>query len=252
MKEQTRKIVNFWKKSFGRDKNCLRVFLYDLLFFAIIIPCIYVFFKLIEMKAQSLRVGDLEQYLATASAAELQMLSTHLRGFVFYFCIGVTILFLVALFGYTLSRSLIWNRLTGKRFYAGKYAKFLVLNLMMFLVFAAFIIFYVFVLMKFRPIVFLVLLYFILLLIMYVVFLIKMSYARTSSIFRSIRLGFEKINWTVYLLLLPLYAVFLAASFFLSMMLSKWVLADFTATIILLVMFWTWMRKFMINADAVK
>jgi len=249
MKAQTRKLVNLWKKSFKQDMTFVYVLLYDILFFAVFGGLAYLFFKLIEKRAASLRIVDLENYLAIATPAELQSLSVHLRSFVIFFCIGALILFLVWLFGYALSRSLIWNRLTGKKFYFHKYARFLVLCLLMFIVlFVCFIVYLP--LLQIRPVVFTVLLYFIALLVFYVMFLIKMSYARTKRIFRSIALGFEKINWTVYFLLIPVFAVFAVISFIINVLLIGRILTNIIVTVLLLIIFWTWMRIFVAKTDA--
>ena len=243
-------IWNKFKESWRVDIRFLYVFLLDLLFYAIFVPCflLYVFFinKKAEILGNILGTQDVASYMTAASEFELSLMTIDMKSFVLTFIIGAIIVFLIGLFAYSLSRILLWNLLAKKKFNFVKYLKFNLLNLM--LLISLLIVGLIYSLLMFiSRLVFAILFLFLALAVIYFIFILYLEFVKTGRIFHSIGNTFKKMDKRVYLLSLP---VFLIISFILTVIglfISQNLYSIIAAAVYIL--FAVWMRFFVFETQ---
>lgn len=248
--------MEYWntlKNSFKLDKRFIFVILFDLLFYAIIIPCFFAYAYLINKQAEIMQnlIGteDIASYLFSASPAEISFLTGDMRVLVLTFVAGAIILFLIGLFSYSLSRSLIWNYLLEKKFSLKRYLKFNVLNLILLIAF--FIIFSIYsILMLLSRWVFGIILIFFMLAIFYFIFALYIEYSRTGRIFHSIGNAFKRMDKKVYLLSLPVFIIIIIISIAIGLFIAQSLYT--IVTVLLIIVFAGWMRVLVLEMQKKK
>ena len=241
-------IKNF-KESLKLGNKFWLVVLMDLIFYAIFVPVFFIYGFIVNKKAlylqQVIGTTDVLNYLETASALEINMMTADLRGFIIVFLVGILIVFLIGLFSYSYSRSLIWNYLLERKFNFLKYLKFNWLNLLLLIALAILIALYSFF-MIINQILFGIILLFLMIGIMYFIFALYIEYTKTGRIFHSIGNAFMLMDKKVYLLCLPVFIIISLISFIISLFVGQTL--NSIISIILLILFATWMRIFILKS----
>jgi len=246
------KITNQWNlflKSFTLKPVFFFIIAYDLIFYAIITPCILIYKNIQLKKAAALRIANLETYVATASPAEMQALIQSMKSFIYFTIIGAILLLLIALFSYSFSRTLIWNYLLKKKFNTKKFLKFNLLNLFLGL-FTLFLLSILLVFIRISLPIFITLFYFILVAIFLFIFLLYMNYINIGKIFKSLALTVEKFNKKIgiaYLFSIAVFAVILLLMFLLNLIIRT-PYASTVTSLALLIIFTAWMRLYILSA----
>jgi len=130
-------------RSFRFGKDYLYTLGLDVLFFGIIALALYSFNKLVTQQAYLISNGkttvELKQMLMSMDPVKAQAMLASLKSFVFTFVVGIVILVVGGFLLYSLSRKLIWNRLTGHK---TKYWRWNILNLVLLIPLLIYLIFY--------------------------------------------------------------------------------------------------------------
>jgi hypothetical protein len=238
------------KDSLKLDKRFLFVLLYDILFYIIIIPSVYVYIYFINKQTELMKslIGteDIASYIASASPTEISFLTGDMRALVLTFIIGAVIVFLIGLFSYSLSRSLIWNYLSKKKFDIIRYLKFNVLNLILFFAFLIIFGIYAFLMVLSRT-VFGIILIFFMLAIFYFIFSLNLEFIRTGRIFHSIGNAFKRMDKKVYLLSLPVFIIIGVIAVVFGLFFAQ--ILYTTIVVLLLIIFASWMRIFVLETQ---
>lgn len=201
-------IMRKFLSSFKPKKEHGIAIVLDLVFYAIMIPLAICYITWLGKKAAILSL--LMEMETTTSVEQMQPAMTSLSSFFMFLIWGAVILVIVALFAYSLSRTLIWNYLLKKKFELKKYLKFDLLNLILFIA-AAVILIACALLLWVNPIVAVILIFLALAIIIFFVMLAKMEYTKSGKIFAAIGSAFSRIDSKTalaWLLYVPVFAVF--------------------------------------------
>jgi len=121
--------------SFKFKKEYWYSLLIDTGFLGIIGLVMFFFGSLIQRKAYLISQGrtaeQLQQMILSMQSEQMQAYLSSLKSFVLVFALGMIIILVGGLFLYSLSRSLIWNRLLEKKFSKKRYWKWNLLNLVL-------------------------------------------------------------------------------------------------------------------------
>ena len=238
-------MVIFWK-SF-KDRRIGLVFIYDILFYIIFIPIFLLFSIIINNQAKALESvlsTDLSSYLLSASQIEIALATADLKAFVLTLIIGGIAVFLIGLFAYSLSRSLIWNYLLKKRFSIKKYLKMNVLNFILLIALTIIFTFYAFLLLLSRTVFGIILLFFALAII-YFMFTLYIEYTLTGRIFYSIGNAFKMMDKKVYLLSLPVFIIIGLITVGIGLLVNE--VLSLIISLILISLFMSWMRVYAVE-----
>lgn len=119
---------NDLKGSFRPDINCLKIILFDAIFYLISMPSLLLIGWLIKRKAESMSTIDLSPDLVTRPPQEIIAASSEIRSIFFFLIGGIILASLIILFSWSLSRALIYLNLEKKKLTAKNYFKFVGLN----------------------------------------------------------------------------------------------------------------------------
>lgn len=243
--------MKYWKSFI--DKRIGLTAVYDILFYAIIIPSIMLYAFVVNRQshylADVLGKGDIQSYLLSASQAEVALATANLRAFVLTFIIGAIVVFLVGLFSYSLSRTLIWNYLLKKKFSVKKYLKMNVLNIILMIALLIIFVLYSLLLLINRTIFGIIFLFFALAVI-YFMFALYTEYTLTGRIFYSIGNAFKMMDKRVYLLSMPVFIIIGLITVGIGLVINE--IASIIISIILIVLFMSWMRIFVLRTSKKK
>jgi len=245
-----KKTWQIFKESWKLDIRFLLVILFDLLFYAIIVPCFFLYAFLTNRSAGILQsilgAKDTASYLSTASQFEISMMTGNLKSFVILFIAGAVILFFVGLFSLALSRTLIWNYLLKKRFSFKRYLKMALLIIVLF-VGIIIVLLVSSVVMLLNRTAFSILFSLLMLFLFYFVFNAKINFTKTGKIFDSIGNAFKNIDRNVYLLCLIPFIVVMLITFATSFMFAQ--VLNIIISMILIILFSSWMRLFVLETQ---
>lgn len=247
--------MNAWetfKESFKLKMNFVNVILLDLIFYVIAVPCFYLSAFLINNKASQIDMPALQAAMASTQTAEqVQAVLGDVKSMVIVMILIAAMFFVVSLFAYSLSRSLIWNYLANAKFKCVKYLKLVLLNLVLFII-TAVVIFLLFLLMKVNYWAGVVLFYVVIVLIAYFVYMIYLEYAKTARIFASIGNAFKRINRKAavsYLLCLLVYGILFAVYWIVSWYGGMGTVDSIIFYFILSLLFFAWMRLYVLKVN---
>ncbi len=120
-----------------KTKEFIFILLYDLLFYAIFIPCSYLFAFAINKKTNAIDLSALEQQtINTVSIAESELILSQMQSLVTWM-VGLGILLAsIAILSWSLSRGLIYTRLLKEKFNKKYFIRFALLNLIVLIIIA--------------------------------------------------------------------------------------------------------------------
>ena len=146
---KTNYLKNKWKElldSFKEfDKRVIFIVFYDIIFFSIVLLCFLVYGKIMGKLSAALNLVDTNQ-LMSLPQNELSSLLASLKGFLVYLIAGFVVVLLIILVAMCFFQGLIWFKIARKKFDCFK--KFVVVNLVWFLIWLILIVFLVLVLKK--------------------------------------------------------------------------------------------------------
>ena len=124
--------LNNYLKSF-KNKSILKVFLYDAIFWLIIVGIFAIFLTYYQKRSLSLASSPQElQKLILSAPAQAQEVISQLNNFLFTFIGGFFILLLLSLFLYSYTRKKKWNYLSNNK---TKYWRWNALNLILLIIY---------------------------------------------------------------------------------------------------------------------
>jgi len=248
--------MNKWKQfkeSFKLKINFVHVILLDLVFYLIMIPVTYLAVFLMQAQADKIDITGLQSAVAaeTPDLMQMQAMVGELQAFLIMVIVTAVLFFIVALFSYSFSRSLIWNYLLKKKLRIGKYLKFVVLNLML-VIPAAVLSLLPFVFIGASVIVSAVLFYIVMTAVAYFVFMLYMEYTKTGKIFASIGNAFKRINEKTavsYLLCLLAFGVLMVVYLLISWLGKMEIVGATIFFLILALLYFAWMRLYILKVQ---
>jgi len=180
------------------DKRIIFIVLYDLIFYSVFFICFLIFGKFLQKKAVILSTLPMEK-LMELPESELNTILTQLQGFILTLVIGFLLIALIIFIAMCVFKLLIWLKTAKKEFKLAYLKKFILLNILWFLLWLIPIII-IFLFIKRELIAPLLLIIFILAVyftnILYILFTEKRD---ISTIKNTFKLGFKKI----YLFIIP-------------------------------------------------
>ncbi|MBT3304284.1 hypothetical protein HN592_04025 [Candidatus Woesearchaeota archaeon] len=137
------KEIKLFFNSFKLDRDFIYIFLVELIFLLIIVGAAFGWIGILNAKSVAVTNS-----FSTLSGGDdllgLNSLVSHFKVFFFFFVMLTTAFVLILLFGFSLARNLVWNRLFNKSFKLKKYLKFTLLNFVWFIVWLPLIIIFMF------------------------------------------------------------------------------------------------------------
>ena len=128
LKKELMQFLNSFKLKF----NFIQILLYDLLFYAIIVPSLLFIPNFLNKQGAKIDQSLLTQEaIMKATEVELQLFYSQLRNLVIAAVVGIAALLLIALLAWSLSRGLIYTKLLKKKFTSKYFKKFIGLNLVL-------------------------------------------------------------------------------------------------------------------------
>lgn len=135
MKNQIKKL----KESFSLNKQFLVSYLYDILFYIIILPCFFISFYILSSASSNIDSSLLEN-IASLAPEKAQIIISQWYSLVALSLALALLLFIIASAAWSLSRSLIYTSMLKEKFSLNYYIKFFLLNIFYLLKFIFFFI----------------------------------------------------------------------------------------------------------------
>ena len=242
------KQLTLFKDSFKLDITFIKVIIFDLLFYVILIPSFFVVGILLNKWAQKMDLDMLNQQILTKSAEEIQALTSQVQSFIAILIITVVILVLIILAAWSLSRGLIYTTLLKKKLTKGYFLKFMLLNLIIGIVALILLIFFSVIVNAIPPAIYLF--YAVVLIAGYLSVLMCVLFTKKNKIFNSIVKGFSEGAIKLKKLIIPcvlILVVFIILSL-ISFLLGR---AQLTITpyisLLIFVIFMAWARIYFVR-----
>ncbi|MBD3355380.1 hypothetical protein GF361_05350 [Candidatus Woesearchaeota archaeon] len=129
-----KKQLNNFKDSFKLNTDFLQIYIYDLLFYAIILPSLFFVQRLLSKRTSNLDLASIQD-LASQSPAQISMVTAQLNSFMAVFIASVVFMIILVLAAWSLSRGLIYTKIMKKKFNIKYFLKFMLLNLILGVIF---------------------------------------------------------------------------------------------------------------------
>jgi len=258
-----------WKiffNSFKLSSDFLYILFYDLLFYGIIRPLIYLFSYLMSRKMSAIDPDILSKLnsLANVTASQslqIQQAAQAMNSFFYTLIIGVILMILITLFAFTLTRALIWNHLLKKKFDIKKYLRFNLLNLVLAVILAVIL----YILLKIRigitglfvkisfnfAVVLSGILYLLIFIaIIYFVSLVYINYTKKAEVFGSLTRVFRLIKTRFQKISISYLFILLASAVITLIAMLRWLLPVYLQSYLnyaLVLIFLAWMRIYIVK-----
>ncbi len=129
-----KKQLTTFKNSFKLNMNFLQIYIYDLLFYAIILPSLFFIQRILSKRTSNLDLASIQD-LASQSPAQISMVTAQLNSFMAVFIASVLLMIIIILAAWSFSRGLIYTKILKKKLTLKYFLKFMLLNLIIGIIF---------------------------------------------------------------------------------------------------------------------
>ena len=125
-KTELKEFINSFKLKF----NFIQILLFDLIFYIVVLPSIYLAALIINRQGVKVDTTLLTpEAIATASELEITLLSSQVRSLVVWTLVSFAVVFILALLTWSFTRGLIYTKLLKQKFTLKYFKKFIGLNI---------------------------------------------------------------------------------------------------------------------------